>query len=34
LLERYLTRGDQAAFEALLQRHGAMVLGMRYDPKK
>jgi RNA polymerase sigma factor (sigma-70 family) len=28
LLERYLTRRDQAAFEALLQRHGAMVLGV------
>src|SRR5260370_8413357 len=28
LLDRYLTRRDQAAFEALLQRHGAMVLGV------
>jgi RNA polymerase sigma factor (sigma-70 family) len=28
LLERYLTRRDPAAFEALLQRHGAMVLGV------
>ena len=28
LLEHYLTRRDQEAFEALLQRHGAMVLGV------
>jgi RNA polymerase sigma factor (sigma-70 family) len=28
LLERYLTRRDQAAFEVLLQRHAAMVLGV------
>jgi RNA polymerase sigma factor (sigma-70 family) len=28
LLERYLTRRDQSAFEVLLQRHTAMVLGV------
>jgi RNA polymerase sigma factor (sigma-70 family) len=28
LLERYLTERDEAAFEALLVRHGAMVLGV------
>jgi zinc protease len=28
LLERFLTRGDEAAFEAILQRHGPMVLGV------
>jgi RNA polymerase sigma factor (sigma-70 family) len=28
LLERYLAGRDQAAFEALLRRHGAMVLGV------
>src|SRR5690242_10476628 len=28
LLERFLARGDQAAFEAILQRHGPMVLGV------
>jgi RNA polymerase sigma factor (sigma-70 family) len=28
LLERYLTQRDQTAFAALLQRHGAMVLGV------
>ena len=28
LLERYLTRGDEAAFEALVDLHGPMVLGL------
>src|SRR5262245_34570240 len=28
LLEYYLTRRDEAAFESLLQRHGPMVLGV------
>ena len=28
LLERYLTRGDEAAFEALVNLHGPMVLGL------
>jgi RNA polymerase sigma factor (sigma-70 family) len=28
LLERYLDRGDEAAFEAILHRHGPMVLGV------
>ena len=28
LLERYLTRGDEAAFEALVDVHGPMVLGL------
>jgi RNA polymerase sigma factor (sigma-70 family) len=28
LLERYLTRGDEAAFEALVNMHGPMVLGL------
>jgi zinc protease len=28
LLERFLARGDEAAFEAILQRHGPMVLGV------
>jgi RNA polymerase sigma factor (sigma-70 family) len=28
LLNRYLTQNDDAAFESLLQRHGAMVLGV------
>ena len=28
LLERYLTRGDEAAFEALVNLHGPMVLGV------
>jgi RNA polymerase sigma factor (sigma-70 family) len=28
LLERFLTRGDEAAFEAILRRHGPMVLGV------
>src|SRR5277367_2772680 len=28
LLERYLTRGDEAAFEALVNMHGPMVLGV------
>jgi RNA polymerase sigma factor (sigma-70 family) len=28
LLERYLNERDEAAFESLLQRHGAMVLGV------
>ena len=28
LLERFLARGDEAAFEALLRRHGPMVLGV------
>src|SRR5947208_1864707 len=28
LLEAFLTRRDQAAFEMLLRRHGAMVLGV------
>jgi RNA polymerase sigma factor (sigma-70 family) len=28
LLERYLTRGDDAAFDAILRRHGPMVLGV------
>ncbi|MCI0458871.1 MAG: sigma-70 family RNA polymerase sigma factor, partial [Gemmataceae bacterium] len=28
LLERFLTRRDEAAFEALLERHGPMVLGV------
>ncbi len=37
LLERYLTRGDEAAFEALVNLHGPMVLGlcrrMLHDPR-
>src|SRR5207248_5689960 len=28
LIERFATRGDEAAFEALLARHGPMVLGI------
>src|SRR5438105_9757009 len=28
LLERFLTRRDEAAFEALIRRHGPMVLGV------
>jgi zinc protease len=28
LLERFLTRGDESAFEAILRRHGPMVLGV------
>jgi RNA polymerase sigma factor (sigma-70 family) len=28
LLERYLTSGDETAFEALVERHGPMVLGL------
>ena len=28
LLERFLAQGDGAAFEAILQRHGPMVLGV------
>ena len=28
LLERFLTQGDEAAFEAILHRHGPMVLGV------
>ena len=28
LLERYLTRGDEAAFDAILRHHGPMVLGV------
>ncbi len=28
LLERFLAQGDEAAFEAILQRHGPMVLGV------
>ena len=28
LLERFLARGDEAAFEVILQRHGPMVLGV------
>src|SRR5437660_2621708 len=28
LLERFLARRDEAAFEALLERHGPMVLGV------
>jgi RNA polymerase sigma factor (sigma-70 family) len=28
LLEQYLARGDEAAFEAILRRHGPMVLGV------
>jgi RNA polymerase sigma factor (sigma-70 family) len=28
LIERFLTRGDQAAFESLVARHGPMVLGV------
>src|SRR5260370_23363476 len=28
LLERFLTRHDQGAFEALVRRHGPMVLGV------
>lgn len=28
LLERYLTRGDEAAFEVLVNLHGPMVLGL------
>ena len=28
LLERYLARGDETAFEALVDRHGPMVLGL------
>jgi RNA polymerase sigma factor (sigma-70 family) len=28
LLERFLSRGEEAAFEALLRRHGPMVLGV------
>src|ERR1700687_3261978 len=28
LLERYLSERDDAAFEAILKRHGAMVLGV------
>src|ERR687886_555663 len=28
LLERYVARRDEAAFEALLRRHGPMVLGV------
>ena len=28
LLERFLARGDQAAFEAIVLRHGPMVLGV------
>src|SRR5918998_774306 len=28
LLERFLARGDEGAFEAILRRHGPMVLGV------
>src|SRR5215468_2818942 len=28
LLRRYVVQGDEAAFEALLRRHGPMVLGL------
>src|SRR5262249_45210404 len=28
LLERYVARGDEGAFEALVRRHGSMVLGV------
>ena len=28
LLDRFLARGDEAAFEAILRRHGPMVLGV------
>ena len=28
LLDRFLARGDEAAFEALVGRHGSMVLGV------
>ena len=31
LLEDYISRRDEAAFAALVRRHGPMVYGVRYD---